>query len=334
MNAINAVLTLLLLLTLPAVAAQDEPLPVPAQEAIEEGDQAMQEALEAYGAQYPDRPLWQEAFRHGRRALSLAPGHPEPLRFLAEAYSRANWYGPAWNAWLDYLNRGNLLDPEATPLFTDVGAQLGYTYYQQGELEKAADVYRQIIDAVPFDLQAHTWMGRLLVEMGQPEQAISYWQTVVNRNPDDRRAQYFLELAREQARWGTEAVNAFREGVAFYEEGDLDRARERFARATSLNRNYPEAWAWLGRVAFDNENYADARTYYQRASTLRPANETYTYFLEESDRRLNARVQGETPAAAGQLEENAGGGAGRPDESERDADGVGNGNGRESAGQP
>ena len=294
-----------------------EGLPAAAQEALQEGIETMQEALDTYAAHYPDRSLWQEAFRHGRRAQSLAPGHPAPLRFLAEAYSRANWYGPAWSAWNEYLQGGNLIDAEATPLFSEVGSQLAYTYYQQGDLEEAADVYRQVIDVVPFDLQAQAWMGRILLEMGQPEQAISYWQTVVSRNPDDARAAYFLELARDQARWGTRAVNAFREGVAFYEDGDFDRARERFSRATSLNSDYAEAWAWLGRVAFENEDYADARTYYQRASNLLPGNETYTYFFEESGRRLDARAQ---EATEGAIEENAGGGAGQPAGADSDND--------------
>lgn len=326
MNSSKPIVALMLALAISPALAQDEPsrarqdgaaavvsqewqgLPEAAQQALEEGNEAMAEALATYDAQYPDRRLWQEAFRHGRRAMSLAPEHPAPLRFLAEAYSRANWYGPAWDAWLEYLERGNLLDAEATPLFSNVGAQLGYTYYQQGELEEAAEVYTQIIEVIPFDLQAHAWMGRIMVETGRPEQAISYWQTVVDRNPSDERAQYFLELAREQARWGTRAVNAFREGVALYEEGNLDQARERFARASSINPEYAEAWAWLGRVAFENENYLDARTYYRRASSLRPENETYAYFLEESDRRVEATAQ--TPDGASEIEQNAGGGAG------------------------
>lgn len=337
MKVIEASVALLLALTLTCAIAQQDPLPEAAAEALAEGRAAMEEALATYEAQYPDRSLWQEAFRHGRLAQTLAPGHPEPLRFLAEAYSRANWYGPAWNAWREYLERGQVLDAEATPLYSEVGQQIGYNYYRQGDLEEAADVYRQIIDEVPFDLEAHSWMGRLLIEMGQPEQAISYWETVVERNPDDQRAEYFLELARDQARWGTEAVNAFREGVAFYEEGDLDRARERFARATSLNREYAEAWAWLGRVAFDNENYADASTYYNRASTLQPRNSTYAYFLEESERRLSATAEGGDREEQGAVEENAGGGAGEaardevPD-SERRGSGAGSGAGDEDDG--
>lgn len=307
MNLIRAASSFLLIVSLAAGYGQEARLPAAAQQALEEGGEAMSEALATYEAHYPDRALWQEAFRHGRRAKSLAPGHPEPLRFLAEAYSRANWYGPAWDAWLDYLDSGNLLDADATPLFTEVGARQGYNFYSQGQLEDAAGVYRRIIDEVPFDLEAHTWMGRLMIEMGRPEQAISYWQTVVERNPRDERAAYFLELAREQAQWGSGAVVAFREGVSFHEEGALERARERFARATSLNSEYTEAWAWLGRVAFETGNYRDALTYYRRAVRLAPENETYRYFMEEARRRLESERQAEVGGLPAREREEAAG---------------------------
>jgi tetratricopeptide (TPR) repeat protein len=326
-----SVKTLILAILLAAAGgawAQHAQLPEAAAEALEEGRAAMNEALEAYGAQYPDRPLWQEAFGHGRRARSLAPGRPEPLRFLAEAYSRSNWYGPAWNAWLDYLDGGNLLEAEDTPLFTEVGSQQGYNFYRQGRLEDAAAVYLRIIDEVPFDLEAHAWMGRILVEQGRPGQAISYWQTVVDRNPADARAAYFLELAREQSIWGTRAVNAFREGVNFYEQGALQRARERFARATALNGDYAEAWAWLGRVAFERSDYDDASTYYQRASSLAPENRTYSYFLEESRRRSDAaRAEQARPEEAGPPAEGAA--PERPGRPEGAGNAPANGGGRE-----
>lgn len=64
-------------LILSAALAQPA-LPENAAQAIERGRQYMQEALGTYDAQYPDRPLWQQAFREGRTAVQLAPGHPEP----------------------------------------------------------------------------------------------------------------------------------------------------------------------------------------------------------------------------------------------------------------
>lgn len=319
-TARRVALLLGLVLSAAVAGAQQAPLPEAAESALTEARQTMQEALDTYQAQYPDRPLWQEAFRQGRRARDLAPDHPAPLRFLAEAYSRANWFGPAWNAWIDYLDRGRSLDADATPLFTEVGHEMGYNHYSAGRLEEALEVYQRIIDEVPFDLEAHTWAGRILMELERPEAAISYWQTVVERNPDDDRAEYFLELARDQANWGVDAANSFREGVAFYEEESLDRARERFARAVAQNEEYAEAWAWLGRVAFERGNYADARNYYGRATELAPGNETYSYFYEESGRRM--QPEAEVTEADGAAEAEATTAAAAAEDSEADDAGT------------
>ncbi len=280
------VLVLVSALTLGLANAQ-APLPEAAAEALASGEARMAEALTSYARQYPDRPLWQQAFAEGRRAMSLAPEALEPARFLAVAYSRSNWYGPAWNAWRDYVRRGGTVldDPEALELIAEVGHELAYGAYARGDTELALEYYQTITDLVPNDVNAHVWSGRILIETERPDQAIPSWQRVRELDPADERAAYFLELAREQATWGPAAVTAFREGVSLYEDGRLSEAAERFARATTRNPAYAQAWAWLGRVAFETEQYADARRSYARAADLEPDNETYTYFRNESSRR-------------------------------------------------
>lgn len=279
-------LTLVAALVL-AVAQAQSTLPEAAAEALASGEARMAEALATYPAQYPDRPLWQQAFADGRRAMSLAPNALEPVRFLAEAYSRSNWYGPAWNTWRDYVRRGGTVadDAEAQRLIAEVGQELGFGAYARGDLALALEYYQTITELAPLDLNAHVWSARILIEMEQPAQAITFWQRVLELDPADTRAAYFLDLAREQAQWGTAAVNVFREGVTFYEQGQLSEAAERFARATTRNPEYAQAWAWLGRVAYERGQFGDAATYYRRASTLEPDNETYAWFRTDSERR-------------------------------------------------
>ena len=260
-------------------------LPDEARAALNRGEAALQAALATYERQYPDRPLWQEAFAAGREAEALAPEALEPVRFLAEAYSRANWYGPAFGAWQRYLAAGGELDPKAAPLFAGVGTELGYTAYSRNDLQTALDYYLSVIDEVNYNTEAYVWAGRILLETGRPAEAIPYWQTVLERDATDERADYFLALAQDQAEWGVEANEAFRAGVRLYEENQTLRARERFARATVANPDYAEAWAWLGRTAFEMGDYPNAATYYREAASLEPSNQTYRYFLEESQCR-------------------------------------------------
>ena len=242
----------------------------------------MAEALATYPAQYPDRPLWQQAFAAGRRAATLAPDHLGPVRFLAEAYSRSPWTGPAWSTWQDFLRRGGVLDEGAETLVAEVGSELGYGAYSHGDLETALGFYIAVTDLVPDDIESRVWAGRILMETDRPAEAVPFWRSVLELDPDDQRAAYFLELARDQAEWGTSAVDSFRAGVEQYERGEFEAAAERFSRAAVHNPAYPEAWAWLGRVAFEDGDYADARRAYANASGLEPETETYQYVLGRS----------------------------------------------------
>lgn len=273
-----------LLLLFNAAVAQGA-LPDNAAEAIVRGERLMRQALNTYEAQYPDRQLWQDAFREGRNAVRLAPGHPEPLRFLAEAYSRSNWPGPAARTWNDYLAAGGTLDSEARALYLADANEIAYAAYEQGELERAAELYLSVTRVVPEDLEAHRWLGRILLELRKPEQAVAAWETVAQLSPGDSGANYFLELSRAQARFGVDAANAFYEGVKEYEAGNLQQARNAFANATARNADYAEAWAWLGRVAYERGSYSDAFDAYSHAAALKPGDSTYDWFKQESRRR-------------------------------------------------
>lgn len=261
-------------------------LPANAQEAIDRGEEFMAQALATYDAQYPDRPLWQSAFREGRTAVSLAPGNPVALQFLAEAYSRSNWPGPAEETWEKFVAAGGTLSGENAQLFASAANANAYAAYQRGDLEDAAEHYLNVTRNVPNNPEATRWLGRILLELRRPEQAVAAWRTLTELDPSDAGAQYFLQLSQAQARWGIEAANAFFKGVRAYEASDMVQARLAFANATARNDQYTEAWAWLGRVAFEQGHFEDANSAYSRAVSLAPNNETYSYFEKESKRRM------------------------------------------------
>ncbi len=273
--------------------ATAQELPQNAAEALDRGEALVAEALATYDAQYPDRPLWRQAFAEGRTAMDLAPGHPEPMRFLARAYSLSNWHGPAVDMWQAFLGAGGEFRDDDAELFGHSAIEYAYAAYQVGDLELAAQRYEEITMVVPDNVEAHRWLGRILLELRLPEQAVAAWRTVVELEPDSPGAQYFLELAQAQARWGIDATNNFYAGVAAYESGDLTRARNSFAAATARNDDYAAAWAWLGRVYFEQELYEDANLAYERARQLAPDVQAYQWFARESARLM---AEGGEPA--------------------------------------
>lgn len=262
----------------------NSPLPENAQAALNQARVKMETVLETHSVHYPDQPYWREIYEDAKQAINLAVGAPEPIGLLAEAYSRSNWHGPAFQTWLDFAAAGGQFTAEQLELFTESADQNAYAAYQRGELVVAADFYRAVTKHNPHDANAFRWLGRIASEMNNPEEAVAAWQVVVALTPEDSGAQYFLDLTRAQAKWGTAAANHFFDGVRFYEAQDLNQARLAFASATSQNAAYVEAWAWLGRVNFEQQNYSDAARAYQKAVDLDPGNDTYQYFLRESNR--------------------------------------------------
>lgn len=282
---LGTALLFVLVAGLPALAAAQDDAMQGGPDPVAEARSALQEAIDSGQDPYPDRPAWRNAIDEAEEAVEAAPDDPEALTVLAEALSRSQWLGPAWDAWTDLFEAGYDVPANLTSLFVDTGVELAYTAYERGDLQRAADIYRGVLDQVPFSKEANVWMGRIRLEQQRPSDAVDYWRRVVEQDPDDARAEYFLELAREQAEWGPQAVTTFREGVQHYEDGDLDRAAIALERATEANEDYAQAWAWRGRVAFDREAYVTAGNFYERAVELEPDNETYAFFAEESARR-------------------------------------------------
>lgn len=268
-----------------AAVAQD--LPAPAADALEQARAAMEEAIALNEDPFPDRPHWSEAIGHARRAVEVAPEHPRTLGMLAELYSRTSFHARAWETWTRLLDAGHSLSSVHTPLFVRSGEEMAYAAYQRGDRQGAAEIHMTVLDEVPFHRESRVWLGRIRMEQGRPADAIPYWRAVTEQDPDDRRAQYFLELAVDQAEWGVAAANAFRDGIARYEAGETDAAARAFERATDANPEYAEAWAWRGRVAFENGEWLVARTFYANALEMDPENETYRYFRNEAQRRAD-----------------------------------------------
>lgn len=272
-------------ITLFGVVTANDPLPENARVAVNQARASMHAVLDTYTVHYPDQPYWREVYEEAKQAINLAVGAPEPIGVLAEAYSRSHWHGPAFQTWLDFVAAGGEFTAEQLALFTESAEQNAYAAYQRGELSVAADYYRSVAKHNPQDTNAFRWLGRIASEMNHPEEAIAAWEVVVELTPNDSGAQYFLDLARAQAKWGTAAADYFFDGVRLYEANDLNQARLAFASATSQNSAYVEAWAWLGRVNFEQQKYVDASRAYQKAVDLDPNNSTYSYFLREANAR-------------------------------------------------
>ena len=177
--------------------------------------------------------------------------------------------------------------------------QRGIERYEAGDLEAALEAFEAAIAANATFLEAHVWAGRSALELGRPVRAVRHWSNVLERDPDDGRARYFLRVARDQIRWGVEAALAFYDGQAAYERGDLDAARAAFERAAEANPSYKEAWVWAARTAQEAGEPADAIVGWTAVLRLDPEDARARFFLSQAEQQLAYGVEAGAAYAEG-----------------------------------
>lgn len=240
-----------------------------------------------------DLPLWREAIRLGHLALEEDSHKLEASHFLATSYGYVNWYSRAWEHWLVFfalggsLEQAQALDANSSLLFTDAGTELGFARYEARRPRAALPYYKTVLSHLANESESLRWLGRIHLELNEPDDALPYWRRLAEVSPDDEGVQYYLRLAELQDQVGIEASRAFQEGLQTYEEGDVRAALPFFEDAIEFNKSFKDAYVWAARAHFELANAAEAERYWNRVLELDPSDERALYFARYSgDRRL------------------------------------------------
>ncbi|MFU8887650.1 MAG: tetratricopeptide repeat protein, partial [Trueperaceae bacterium] len=278
------------------VAPGEPPLPASAAEPFAAALAAAEAAVASPPPRHPDAPAWRTALATARAAVEAAPDHPATRRLLFRVYALAGWWVRAVEAAEELRDVARASDPplddpwaDAVPIVPDgpstlelVGrgyAELGFARYQVGALDQALLAYERYLAAFPDEPDALRWIGRIRLELDDPQGALGYWERLVLLRPDDEAARHFLTAARLGVLVGPAASRAFQQGLARYEAGDLAAAAEGFGAALEAAPSFADAHAWAGRVALEDERPAAAAGHYQQALALRPEDAGLAYFL-------------------------------------------------------
>jgi tetratricopeptide (TPR) repeat protein len=265
---------------------------------LQQAQQAADEAKRTYVTFDIDKPLWREAMRLGIQAQNLEPENPEIALFLAQTYSYTKWYIRAWEQWQKYFSLGKTLadavaqvGEEARTQFLETGTELGFAAYEAQNLEGAINYYKAVNEVVPDDVETLTWLGRIYLELGQPNEARPYWQRANELDPGNENIDYFSSLIEEQVKVGPEASTMFQTGIRAYEEGKLEEALQAFEWAVTANDTFTQAYVWAGRTSLELGESDLAVTYWSRVLELDPSDTRAKYFLEVAQTQVEYGVE-------------------------------------------
>ncbi len=75
----------------------------------------------------------------------------------------------------------------------------GFNEYEKKNFGKAIDYYREAIKLNSRFVEAYYWMGRVYFDTGDYQQATRYYQQVLNLEPDNDKADYWLKESKRRA---------------------------------------------------------------------------------------------------------------------------------------
>jgi tetratricopeptide (TPR) repeat protein len=277
--------------------------------ALDEARAALGAAREAPGPATPDVPVWAEALDAARRAVEVADGaaETEALRVLAAAYQGAGWWSRAFATWQEVAARAGELTPTERDAWRDAGMQLAFARYEAGDLAAAAERLEAIRAVRPQDAEALRWAARIALERGRPGEAAPLWRRLTELRPEDEGARYHLALAEERLAHGRAASDAFREGLAAYEAGELEAAAQAFGRAETAAPGWTGPQRWRARALLEAGRSRAAVDAWTALAERLPDDADVAYFLERA--RLQARVGRPAMLAADAAREAQGRGA-------------------------
>jgi protein O-GlcNAc transferase len=167
----------------------------------------------------------------------------------------------------------------------DSDLKKGLDYYESGELQKAEEIYKSVLEINPTHPKALYLMGVIADHVGRTQEAISLINEAIKYDPGN--PIYYNDLGNALLAQGKsqEAISCYQKalelkpglagaynnmGSAFQDQHQFDEAISCYQRAIELNPAYPEAYKNMGNAFQRQGRTADAIYCYRKALELKP----------------------------------------------------------------
>ncbi len=163
--------------------------------------------------------------------------------------------------------------------------QSAVQYYQAGNLRQAEHILKKIVKVRPDNFDAYLYLGNILQDMGQREEAIIYYQKAIGLKPEFAGTYYNIAAIMQEEGRLDEAIAYYRKvldldphyadtynsiGVVLQSKGQYDEAMTYFRKAIEFDPDFIVAYSNLGNVLLKKEYLDDAIACYRKALDLNP----------------------------------------------------------------
>ena len=145
--------------------------------------------------------------------------------------------------------------------------QMGLSHYQQGQLQYAEDIFRQVLENVPHHADALHMMGLIALRAGNYDNALDYIKKAIS--VDANQPHYFNSA-----------------GEVYRSLGRHDEATSAFRKAMAVGPHFFQAYSNLGNIFQDQERYDEAIKYFKKSLAINPDDLVAHYNLGNAYKKI------------------------------------------------
>ena len=142
----------------------------------------------------------------------------------------------------------------------DKSFQLALRYQKKGDLQRAENIYKEILNVQPENVTVLYLIGEICYQQKQHDCAIEYLKKALQFDPSNPQIYYNL-------------------GIVYHEKEQFQDAIICYQKALQLNPDFAEVYYNIGVAFQDNRQYDEAVDYYQKALKCNPNHEVVYYNL-------------------------------------------------------
>jgi tetratricopeptide (TPR) repeat protein len=265
-------------------------------------DPTNSEIYSEIAAAYARQNQWRAVVDYASRAINVDPDNLDAHRLLGSVYTSLLTSGNNEEVSTEYvalaieeLEHVVRLSPDDT----DAYLMLGRLYRFSGQPERAAEVYRDFLRVEPTSEEGVISLAELQMSAGNVGEAIGLLEEFTLAQPEADPAWIVLGEAYVQVNALDMAVVAFRmaidlgrEEVEIREElarilfvsSRWDEAAEEYENLVRIDGEDPVHWLRLGQIERERRNFAESRTYLQRAERIVPGSTDIGFAIALLDR--------------------------------------------------
>lgn len=243
----------------------------------------MDKAIVEYeGVDYPSKRLWAEAIEYGEKAVAADPKYAEAFYLLAEIYNRTHWTireVNSLNSFIQLVEDNQLESKNIYKKASQAYFRLGYAFYSKGEHEQAIDYFISSTEYDPDLLEAHLYLVQIYYDMGEISLSLDESEEVLRIDPQNKEISWFIKKSEQSQKYGRKAYENYERGYLSYKNGNFEEAVSYFKSSILANPNFKEPHYYLALSYYEIGDLDNSISQWKEVIRIDPFDNSAKHFL-------------------------------------------------------